>query len=105
MMPTVAFVLSRLREWGISMIRTQVAPALAGWVLLQLVRLGVSVDAASLQVVLVAVLSAVWYGVCRWVELASRSRQVARLAGWLLGSPSAPAVRLVPGELRARAVR
>jgi len=101
---TIAFILTRLREWGISMIRTSIVPPLAGWLLLQAVRYGVTVDSGTVQLVVLTVLTAVWYGVMRAVELVAANPRVVRIAGWLLGSPSAPAARLKAGDTEARAL-
>lgn len=101
---TIAFVLTRIREWGISMLRTAVVPPIAGWLLLQAVKLGINVDGPTIQLVVMAVLTAVWYGLMRAVELLAANPRVVRIAGWLLGSPSAPAARLKAGDAEARAV-
>lgn len=95
----VVRVLPRFREWGVSVVRTTIAPPLAALLAVLLGRaIGIELpeDDPTLTGIVFTALSGVWYSVFRGIEVAARSPLVAKVAGVFLGSWKAPASRVTP---------
>lgn len=78
-----------MSDFHTSLIRTTV-PLIVGFLLTQLLKLGVDIDKASLENLVQAGVTAVYYGVVRWAETHKPK------AGVLLGVPKAPAYDVPP---------
>lgn len=78
--------MSRLKEYIIALIRTSIVPPLAGYLLTRLPMF----DRTSIEMVLVVVLSGVWYTVFHGIEVLSQNPLIKKWAGIFLGFPAQP---------------
>lgn len=91
--------LSRLKEWGVSVIRSVIVPPIAALVVLFLtskVGLDINSDDPTLNTAIFVGVTALWYAAMRGIELVSRKPWFVKAAGILLGSSKAPASRVEP---------
>lgn len=78
--------MSRLKEYIVALIRTSIVPPLAGYLLTRLPMF----DRTSIEMVLVVVLSGVWYTVFHGIEVLSQNPTIKKWAGIFLGFPAQP---------------
>lgn len=78
--------MSKFKEYVIALIRTSIVPPLAGWLLTRLPMF----DRTSIQVVLIILLSGVWYMVFHAIEVLAKNPTVKKWAGIFLGFPAQP---------------
>lgn len=92
-------MLAKVKEWVVSMIRTIVGPYIGGIVLKWLIERGVHIDGAKFNVVVTLVLTGLWYGVFRAIEVAAASQKVRKIAGIFLGYAKPPVLRATAGAV------
>ena len=82
--------MSKLKEFGVSLVRTSVVPPLAGFILMKLAEWQITIDETTVSTIVFAVCSAIWYAAFRLIEIFSQNPKFIRWAGILLGAPKAP---------------
>lgn len=79
--------MSKLKEYVIALIRTSIVPPAVGYILTRFPMFNKS----SIEMVLVVVLSGIWYSIFHGIEVLAKNPTIAKWAGIFLGFPKAPA--------------
>lgn len=82
--------MTKLKELGISFIRTSLVSPTVGFLLMVATRHGIEIKASWLVALVTIVYSGVWYVLLRMVEIAAKNEHIKKWAGIFLGYPSTP---------------
>ena len=82
--------MSKLRSYGIAIIRTSIVPPTVGLVLTWLAKNNVTISSTWASSALTVLFSGIWYIVFHGIEILARKPWVRKWAGIFLGFPSPP---------------
>lgn len=78
--------MTKLKEYVIALIRTSIVPPMAAYII---TRFPVF-EHTSVEMVLVVVLSGIWYSIFHGIEVLSQNPKIKKYAGIFLGFPAQP---------------
>lgn len=79
--------MNKFRDYVIALIRTSIVPPAVGFILTRIPLF----DRGSVEMVLVVLLSGIWYSIWHGVEVVAKNPTVIKWAGIFLGFPKQPA--------------